>query len=249
MSDSIKDLAEKVCQKTTIYHDIKEEIDRVFLEMKHTSIKLTEILNKHWETEHCGTKTVIDFEGTGNYEFQLNFAEESLLFTLHNNVVSFPDEHIIHKNPMVKEDNYNAFFGLISVFNFLQNSLDQRRLRDSGFLVSRFFINKEKHFYTEGLKQMTFLYPDLSKNKLEDDVISLFLVKNIEAALNLNPILVPFEKQKTITVAQRIEQRVIDNVRKVGFQMSGTAGAIMPAAKKKEDEPEKKLDNTEQTST
>jgi hypothetical protein len=99
----------------------------------------------------------VEFSEKGQFEVQLKFAGDVLVFMMHTNVFEFPRDHIIHKTSYVKEDPSRSYCGVINIFNFLRDSFKYRRVNDVGYLLGRVFINKEQHFYIDGKKELRLL--------------------------------------------------------------------------------------------
>ena len=75
---------------------------------------------------------------------------------MHTNTFYLKNHHIWNSS-YVKEDKYRAYCSVINVYNFLSDSFKYNRVNDLGFMIGRIFINKEKHFFTEGNGRMSFL--------------------------------------------------------------------------------------------
>ena len=51
-----------------------------------------------------------------------------------------------------------SFCGVINIYNFLsQTLLKYNRLNDAGFLIASVFINKDYHFFVEGISIRLFI--------------------------------------------------------------------------------------------
>ena len=99
---------------------------------------------------------------------------------MHTNTFLFEKNHHIWNSNYVKEDKFRAYCGVINIYNFLSDSFKYKRVNDLGFMIGRLFINKEKHFFTDGNGKMSFLYNNfqndiLDKNKLKNIVCELML--------------------------------------------------------------------------
>ena len=90
----------------------------------------------------------LEFTSNGEFDAQLKFAGDTLLFHMHSNVFDFPPDHQVSKSKYASEDKLRSFCGVINIYNFLSDSLKYNRLNDEGFLIGRIFINKENNeFY------------------------------------------------------------------------------------------------------
>src|SRR3546814_15220964 len=106
---------------------------------------------------------------------------------MHTNVFYVNPAHFIHKNAYVKEDNSRAYCGVIHVHNFLADSIKYNRVNDTGYLVARIFVNKERHFFIEGRGQFGFLFEDFTTSILNkpliDNIVELAINHSIPFAL------------------------------------------------------------------
>lgn len=217
MTDEINSLVTQIRAKSLTQYEVKQQSKEVFNILKENARNLVKQIKEALGDEAKNAK--LEFENINDYEFHLMFAGELLVFNLHSTVLNFPPEHITNKSPWVQEDDNRGFFGVISAYNFLTDSIKYKRLQDTGYLISRFFINKDNHFYIEGLTQMTFLYPDIKTNVISDKVLDDFLRLGLQAALETTPVMNPFEQEKQISVGEKLSRSMLGNIKKVGFQM------------------------------
>ena len=89
---------------------------------------------------------VIEFVDRGEYEVEIRFSGDSLIFQVHSNAFALPEKHPLRQTPYVQADEKRAFFGLIHVYNFLSDSFKMRRMNDAGMLLSRFFGGRARSF-------------------------------------------------------------------------------------------------------
>ena len=74
------------------------------------------------------------------------------------NVFDFEKTHKVHRTSYVKKDKGNFYCGMINVYNFLADSFKYNRVKDSGYLVGRLFINQDLHFFVEDYLDQQFYY-------------------------------------------------------------------------------------------
>ena len=55
----------------------------------------------------------------GDFEVQIKFSGDILIFHMHSNIFDFPSSHHIHSTSYVEEDKMRSFCGLINIYNFL----------------------------------------------------------------------------------------------------------------------------------
>ncbi|MBU1717600.1 MAG: hypothetical protein KKA07_00865, partial [Bacteroidetes bacterium] len=91
-----------------------------------------------------------DYRDVGQFQFELLFGSDILVFILHTNVFEFDRSHEVRRTSYIVEENSRSYCGVIKIYNFLSDSFKYDRLNDIGYLVARIFINKENHYYIEG---------------------------------------------------------------------------------------------------
>ncbi len=217
MTEELNNLVSKIRVKSQTQTIVKQQTKEVFNKLKDNARNLVKEIKETLGEEAKNAK--LEFENISEYEFHIMFAGELLVFNLHSTILNFPPEHITNKSPWVQEDESRGFFGVILAYNFLTDSLKYKRMHDTGYLISRLFVNKEDHFFIEGLTQMSFLYPDIKSNTINDKVLDDYLRLGLQAALETTPVMTPFEQEKQISVAEKLNRSMLGNVKKVGFQM------------------------------
>ena len=113
-------------------------------------------LSKEVNTSLSGMDSRIRLEYTdrSNFDAQIKVAGDILLFSMHSNIFQFDREHPAWKTPYIQKNKYNAYSGIINIYNFLSDSFKYSRLDDLGYLIARIFINHEKQYFVEGKRQM-----------------------------------------------------------------------------------------------
>ena len=176
------DISEKIINKLTKKAATKQEVYRVcksFFDMlKEVINELSEELSNNVLPLDKHVKIL--YTNKGEFEIELKFSGDILIFHMHTNTFLFDKNHHIWNSNYVKEDKFRAYCGVINIYNFLSDSFKYKRVNDLGFMIGRLFINKEKHFFTEGNGKMSFLYNNfqndiLDKNKLKNIVCELML--------------------------------------------------------------------------
>lgn len=137
------------------------------------------------------------------FEFHLKFSGDTLVFMMHTNVFDFNNDHIIQKTKYVHKNKLREFCGLIQVYNFLSDSIKYNREADAGFLVGRFFINFENHFFLEGKKQLSYLYNDFEKQVFNSESAHKIIIESINFALNFDLMVPDFEAMQFISLEQK----------------------------------------------
>jgi len=151
-------------KSTTKQHVYDQTLD-VFKSIKNVLEKLAKEYNE--QLLHSDSRILFEYKDNGVFEAELKFSGDVLVFMMHTNVFEFNREHNIWKMGYVKENALNSYCGVIHIYNFLADSFKYQRYEDLGYLVGRIFINKDKHYFVEGKKQLAFLYNDFGKPSLK----------------------------------------------------------------------------------
>lgn len=164
-----------------------------------------------------------EYKERGEFEAQLKVAGDILIFTMHSNIFEFDREHNVWKLNYVKENSIYSFCGIINVYNFLADSFKYNRLDDLGYLVTRLFVNLEKHFFVEGKRQQEYLYNNFGKSVLTKEVIKDIILKVIIYAIDFDLLVPPYDNVKIASVAQlneKMEYAKMKTGKRLGFKFN-----------------------------
>ena len=211
----VKLLKEKSCTKQNVYKITKE----VFAEIQEIlSAKAIRLNNAVSDTD-----VHVSYEESGDFDAKLKFSGDTLLFHMHTNIFDFESSHQIHKNSYVQQDLMRSFCGIINIYNFLSDSLKYNRLNDVGFLIARIFINKDKHFFVEGDKELGFLFNDFINQKIDKVQIDNIINAAMEYSLNFDLETPDFKHVKMVSVHEILEinnNHKIKTSKRMGFKFS-----------------------------
>ena len=192
----IKLLKEKSATKQIIYRNTKNIFDNLVNALKEKEKSLSDILKSDTD------KVELEFKSNGQFDAQLKFAGDTLLFHMHSNVFDFPPNHQVSNSKYVKEDNLRGFCGIINIYNFLSDSLKYNRLNDEGILIGRIFINKDNHFFVEGDKELGFLFDDFANQQMNSDMLDQIINVCMVYTLNFDLFTPNFNDVRLISVHQ-----------------------------------------------
>ena len=192
----IKLLKEKSATKQIIYRNTKNVFDNLVNALKEKEKSLSDILKSDTD------KVELEFKSNGQFDAQLKFAGDTLLFHMHSNVFDFPPNHQVSNLKYVKEDNLRGFCGIINIYNFLSDSLKYNRLNDEGILIGRIFINKDNHFFVEGDKELGFLFDDFANQQMNSDMLDQIINVCMVYTLNFDLFTPNFNDVRLISVHQ-----------------------------------------------
>ena len=208
-------LQNKACTKQQVYRETKE----VFTEFQKQLKEKSSVVN----TEITDKDVQVVYSSAGNFEARLRFSGDTLLFHMHSNVFDFPSSHSIHKTKYVKEDTLRSFCGVINIYNFLSDSFRYNRLNDAGYLIARVFINKEKHFFIEGDKQLGFLFNDFINQQINIAEIEKIINEAMIYALDFDLQIPNFNEVKAVSVHEILDMnsnQKLKTTKRMGYKFS-----------------------------
>jgi len=210
----VKLLSFKASTKQAVYRNTLA----LFKRLKKVAASIVKEIDNRIEDEDVE----VSYINVSEFEFQIKFSGDLLVFSMHSNVMTFPKEHILHKSPYIQEDSRREFFGSIVVYNFLADSLKYKRLHDPGYLLARMFLNIDNHFYIEGVRQLNFLHPDIAQNKLKHEILCQFIESSMIVSMEIDSEMPNFEQERVISVGQKLSRGMLGGIQKVGFKMSAS---------------------------
>jgi hypothetical protein len=163
---------------------------------------------------------VIEYRPINDMEFHIRFSGDLLVFVLHSNIVTFPDDYGPMPTKYVEADFRRRFFGHIMAYNFTADSIKYQRMNDPGYLVGRLLINIDNHYFLEGVQQLELPDNDMSDNAVTPDGLKLFVESAMIAAVNNDLIAPPLDDIQKISVKQKLENQQVSRASKVGFSFS-----------------------------
>jgi hypothetical protein len=208
-------LKKKACLKQSLF---KKTI-HVFDEFKTEAEKLVEELRA--EMKKVDDNVALEYHLKGDYEFHIKFGGDILVFFMHTNIFDFPKSHQIWQSSYVKEDELRSYCGMINVYNFLADSLKFNRINDVGYLVARFFVNNELHYFVEGKKQLGFLYNDFIHETINSTKIRKIVESTILYSIDFDLLTPPYNTVNEISVMDIIEVTNATNIKtgkRLGFK-------------------------------
>lgn len=190
----LKTVREKACMKQDVYDNTLEQF-RLFKEV------MKEIVSGFSEEIQCIDNRIgIEYRDKGKFAAEMKFAGDMLIFQMHTNVFHFDRSHQIWQTSYVKEDPSRAYCGMINIYNFLSDSFKYNRVHDSGYLVARIFINRDKHYFVEGKRQLGYLYNDFVNGEITRDKITSIVESAILFSLDFDLLTPAYDHMKEATV-------------------------------------------------
>lgn len=189
-----KELIRKIKEKTILNNIVNDNTINAFKLFKEISRQTLIEMENESQDINAG------FTDKGEFEFEIRFGSDVLVFLMHTNVFEFPRMHDVMKLPYVKEDNNRSYCGMISIYNFLSDSFEYNRIMDYGYLIARIFINNENHYFIEGKREIGALYTSFSHTIINKESVNDIIISSMDYTNSFDLLTPPFDEVKIITV-------------------------------------------------
>jgi len=165
----------------------------------------------------------LEYSDRSNFDAQIKVAGDILLFSMHSNIFQFDREHPAWKTAYIQKNKYNAYSGIINIYNFLADSFKYSRQDDLGYLIARIFINHEKQYFVEGKRQMGMLFTNYGSEEISKLSLQLIITTAIQYSLEFDLLVPPYDTVKIATVGQaeaKIQHSRVITGKRLGFQFN-----------------------------
>ena len=216
-----KDIINILNEKASTKQDVYRKTQEIFIDLQKVLEQKANRIFK--EIKEKDKNIEVSFSSKGKFEAQIKFSGETLLFHMHSNIFTLPNNHSLCKTKYIKEDSLRSFFGVIHVYNFLSDSLKYNRVNDSGFLISRIFINKDLQFFVEGDQEIGYLFNDFLKQKINNEYLNKIIDVLMIYALNDDLVVPEFNRVREIYVHQILDMnsnQKIKTSKRLGYKFS-----------------------------
>jgi hypothetical protein len=204
-----QELFDNLISKSLLKQDVYNKTLTSFNMLKHGMKDL--VAKYKAQDSEDAEKVPFKFKDRSEFEAEIKFAGDTLVFMMHSNVFEFPRNHEVMKTPYIKEDIDRSYCGIINIFNFLTDSFKYNRVNDTGYLIGRIFINKDMHYFIEGKREIGFLYQSFGSSKMDQKVACDILESAIKYTINFDLLTPPYDNLKEVTVQEFIS--AIDSMR------------------------------------
>lgn len=162
-----------------------------------------------------------EFTDRGDFEFEIRFAGDLLIFMMHTNVFEFSRNHEVMKSQYIRENPERSYCGVIHVYNFLTDSFLYQRDNDLGYLIGRIFVNAEKHYFIEGKRELGMLYNNFNTSLIEDESVKSIIESAIEYTTNFDLLTPPYDEIKVVSVGEmrnNFDKKSLVTAKRLGFR-------------------------------
>ncbi len=194
-----------------------------------TAFMMVKDILKNLAKEVNGNLTGVDprirmeYTDRSTFDAQLKVAADMLLFSMHSNIFQFDREHPAWKTAYIQKNKYNAYSGIINIYNFLADSFKYSRLDDLGYLIARIFINHENQYFVEGKRQMGMLFTNYGNEEYSKESLQKIVYTAINYSLEFDLLVPPYDTVKIASVGQaesKIQHSRLITGKRLGFQFN-----------------------------
>ncbi len=168
-----------------------------------------------------GKQITFEFTDRGDFEFEVTFAGDVLLFMMHTNVFEFSRDHQVMKTPYVREDPKRSYCGVIHIYNFLADSIIYQRDNDLGYMIGRVFVNNEKHYFIEGKRELGMIYTNFNTSVVTPETVQGVVESAIEYTTNFDLLTPPYDEVKLVSVGEmrtNFDKKLLVTGKRLGFR-------------------------------
>lgn len=212
------ELTSKSNLKQQVYRETKEQ----FRQLKKVAKQIVDEVNERTKGKLDDNIEVL-FIDKGDYEMRIKFAGDVLICYMHTNVFEFERSHPIWSTSYIKEDASRSFCGMINFYNFLADSFKYDRRQDSGYLIARMFVNKDRHFFVEGKRQLGFLFNNFSESIISTEAIRSIIETAILYAMEFDLYTPPYNEVREISVGEMVHESSVMRIKtakRMGYKFS-----------------------------
>ncbi|MGX8713006.1 MAG: hypothetical protein ACSW8I_04885 [bacterium] len=216
LKESLKTLVfDKSELKQNVFHATKDTFEL----FRTTTRELIALFRERCAAE--GKQVAFEFTDRGDFEFEVKFAGDILLFMMHTNVFEFSRDHQVMKTPYVREDPRRSYCGVIHIYNFLADSFAYQRDNDLGYMIGRVFVNNERHYFIEGKRELGMLYTNFNTSEVTAETVQGIVESAIEYTTNFDLLTPPYDEVKLVSVGEmrsNFDKKSLVTGKRLGFR-------------------------------
>lgn len=216
LKETLKDL---VFTKSELKHNVFDATKETFEIFRKQTRELIGLFRERCRAE--GRQVAFEFTDRGDFEFEVTFAGDVLLFMMHTNVFEFSRDHQVMKTPYVREDPRRSYCGVIHIYNFLADSIIYQRDNDLGYMIGRVFVNNEKHYFIEGKRELGMLYTNFNTSTVTPESVQGIIESAIEYTTNFDLLTPPYDEVKLVSVGEmrsNFDKKMLVTGKRLGFR-------------------------------
>jgi len=220
MSSKIEQVKQILLEKSSVKQLAFRQTKESFSILREAVKQIAQTLNE--DIAKTDPSVEVKYYEKSDFEFHLKFSGDTLVFMMHTNVFDFDSNHFIHQTDYVKADPFREFCGMIQLYNFLADSIKYNREGDVGYLVGRLFINKDRHFFVDGNRPLSFHFSNFSEHEINAELMTDLVTESMQYCLHFDLMAPPVEAIFHLSVEQKNMMSYSSGIptsKAVGFRM------------------------------
>ena len=216
LKESLKNL---VFDKSDLKQQVFRATKETFELFRETTRELMNLFQEQNSKE--GRNVHFEFTDHGDFEFEVKFAGDVLVFVMHTNVFEFSRDHQVMKSNYIREDKRRSYCGVIRIYNFLADSFVYNRDQDLGYMIGRVFVNNEKHYFIEGKRELGMLYNNFNTSLITSESVQGIVESAIEYTTNFDLLTPPYDEVKLVSVGEMrsdLDKKSMVTGKRLGFR-------------------------------
>ena len=216
LKESLKNL---VFSKSELKQNVYQATKETFGLFRDTTREMIGLFQQRCREE--GKQVAFEFTDRGDFEFEVKFAGDILLFMMHTNVFEFSRDHQVMKSPYIREDTTRSYCGVIHIYNFLADSFAYQRDNDLGYMIGRVFVNRERHYFIEGKRELGMLYTNFNTSVVTPETVLGIVESAIEYTTNFDLLTPPYDEVKLVSVGEmrsNFDKKSLVTGKRLGFR-------------------------------
>jgi len=199
-----KELFDKLIQKSELKQTVYQNTFESFKIFKKIIEQMSHNYHNHTKAKKGKFKIPFELKSKSEFEVELKFGGDILIFMMHTNVFEFSRRHRVMNTSYVKKDKDRSYCGVIHIYNFLSDSFKYNRMNDVGYLIGRVFINKDKHYFIEGKRELGYLYNNFGQNVFDEETAKTIVGAAIQYTVNFDLLTPPYENVKEVSLQEML---------------------------------------------
>ena len=216
LKESLKDLVfNKGELKQQVYAATKESFEL----FRSTTREMIDLFKQ--ERQSNGKNVRFEFTDRGDFEFEVKFAGDVLLFMMHTNVFEFSRNHEVMKSQYIRENPTRSYCGVIHIYNFLADSFLYQRDNDLGYMIGRVFVNVDRHYFIEGKRELGMLFNNFNTSLINSESVQNIVESAIEYTTNFDLLTPPYDEVKLVSVGEmrtNFDKKSLVTGKRLGFR-------------------------------
>ncbi len=195
-----QELFSRIYSKSKLKQNVYKNTLDIFGVLKDILVEIENDYNQFSSSKDDDKEFNFEVKTKGEFEIEVKFGGDILLFMMHTNIFEFPRKHAVMNTSYVREDKNRSYCGVIYIYNFLADSFKYNRINDVGYLIGRLFINTDNHYFVEGKKELGFIYNNFGDNKISKESMIQITEAAIDYTINFDLLTPPYDNVKYVSV-------------------------------------------------